>query len=200
MTTKAAELNLNFDRDSESIHKILSLVKQKENKGFQYEGAEGSFVLLVEEALGKRKSFFELTGFRVVVEKSPENGRMMAEATLKVKVGKKVKHTVGEGNGPVDALDHALRKALEEFYPELKGMSLMDFKVRVINAQAGTGARVRVLINSKDAKSEWGTVGVSENIIEASWEALVDAIEYKLFKNRYLKGSGGVKSNKRKGS
>jgi len=197
VTTKAAELNLNFERDSESVMKILNLVKHKENKGFQYEGAEGSFVLLVEEALGKRRSFFELTGFRVVVEKASDDGRMMAEATLKIKVGDKVKHTVGEGNGPVDALDHALRKALEEFYPELRGMSLMDFKVRVINAQAGTGARVRVLINSKDSKAEWGTVGVSENIIEASWEALVDAVEYKLFKDRNL--LTGSKLKKRKG-
>jgi 2-isopropylmalate synthase len=176
---KAAELNLDFSKDSAAVDKILSLVKQKENKGFQYEGAEGSFVLLVEEALGKRPSFFELQGFRVTVEKDKKDN-MVSEATLKVKVGDKIKHTVAEGDGPVDALDKALRRALDTFYPKLKEMSLMDFKVRVINAQAGTAAKVRVFINSKDSKSEWGTVGVSENVIEASWQALVDAVEYKL--------------------
>jgi 2-isopropylmalate synthase len=177
---KAAELNLDFNKDSAAVDKILALVKQKENKGFQYEGAEGSFVLLVEEALGKRPSFFELQGFRVTVEKDSKGENMVSEATLKVKVGDKIKHTVAEGDGPVDALDKALRRALDTFYPKLKEMSLMDFKVRVINAQAGTAAKVRVFINSKDSKSEWGTVGVSENVIEASWQALVDAVEYKL--------------------
>lgn len=180
---KAAEFNLDFAKDSEAVIKILHLVKQKEHKGYQYEGAEGSFVLLVEEALGKRPHFFELEGFRVTVEKESHNGQMAAEATLKISVGGKARHTVAEGNGPVDALDKALRNALEEFYPNLRQMSLMDFKVRVINAQAGTGAKVRVFINSKDPKSEWGTVGVSENVIEASWQALVDAVEYKLFKD-----------------
>ena len=181
---KAVELNLNFEKDSEAVNKVLALVKLKENKGFQYEGAEGSFVLLVEEALGKKQRFFELDGFRVTVEKETHNGQMVAEATLKISVNGKAKHTVAEGSGPVDALDKALRNALEDFYPRVREMSLMDFKVRVINAQAGTGARVRVLINSKDSKSEWGTVGVSENVIEASWQALVDAVEYKLFKDK----------------
>lgn len=184
VTTKAAELKLDFTRDSEAVNKILNLVKQKEHKGFQYEGAEGSFVLLVEEALGKKRSFFELEGFRVTVEKADAQGKMISEATLKIKVGDKRKHTVAEGDGPVDALDKALRRALEEFYPKLKAMSLIDFKVRVINAQAGTAAKVRVLINSRDAKNEWATVGVSENVIEASWQALVDAVEYKLFKEK----------------
>jgi 2-isopropylmalate synthase len=184
VTMKAAELNLNFEKDTASVTKVLDLVKEKENRGYQYEGAEASFVLLVEEALGKRKPFFELEGFRVTVEKPSDIGIMASEATLKIKVGGKSKHTVAEGDGPVDALDKALRRALEDFYPELKEMSLMDFKVRVINAQAGTAAKVRVLIISKDAKSEWGTVGASENVIEASWQALVDAVEYKLFKKR----------------
>lgn len=189
VTMKAAELNLDFQKDSESVLKVLNTVKNREHRGFQYEGAEGSFVLLVEEALGKKPTFFELTGFRVIVEKSTTTGEMVAEATLKIKVDSREEHTVAEGSGPVDALDRALRKALEKFYPELREMSLIDFKVRVINAQAGTGARVRVLINSKDAKSEWGTVGVSENVIEASWQALVDAVAYKLFKNRQLNGA-----------
>jgi 2-isopropylmalate synthase len=183
MAFKAAEFNLDFEKDSEATTKVLNLVKQKEHLGYQYEGAEASFVLLVEEALGKRRRFFELEGFRVTVEKESHSGQMSAEATLKISVGGKVRHTVADGHGPVDALDKALRNALEEFYPNLRQMSLMDFKVRVINAQAGTGARVRVFINSKDPKSEWGTVGVSENVIEASWQALVDAVEYKLFKD-----------------
>ncbi|MFN0117878.1 MAG: citramalate synthase [Elusimicrobiota bacterium] len=182
--SKAKELNLDFEKDSDAVNKILDLVKQKESRGYQYEGAEASFTLLVEEALGKRQLFFNLDSFRVTVEKETHNGQMIAEATLKINVNGKQKHTVSEGTGPVDALDKALRNALEEFYPQLKSMSLMDFKVRVINAQAGTGARVRVFINSKDAKSEWGTVGVSENVIEASWQALVDAVEYKLFKDK----------------
>lgn len=179
--TKADELNLDFSKDSEAVNKVLNLVKIKENKGYQYEGAEGSFVLLVEEALGKRQSFFELDGFRVLVQDVA--GKMVSRAVLAIKVkGQKVDVTA-EGDGPVNALDSALRKGLEKFYPTLKQMSLMDFKVRVINAQAGTAARVRVLINSKDRKSEWGTVGVSENVIEAAWQALLDAIEYKLFKD-----------------
>jgi 2-isopropylmalate synthase len=180
VTTKAAELKMDFTKDSGAVQKVLNLVKKKEEAGYQYEGAEGSFVLLVEEALGKRPTFFELKGFRVMVERSDEDGHMMTEATLKIKVGKKVKYTVAEGDGPVNALDHALRRALEDFYPKLKEMSLIDYKVRVINAQAGTAAGVRVLISSKDAHSEWGTVGVSENVIEASWQALVDAVEFKL--------------------
>ncbi len=180
---KAAEFDLDFDKDPEAATKVLNLVKHQEHKGYQYEGAEGSFVLLVEEALGKRQRFFELEGFRVTVEKESHSGQMVAEATLKISVGGKVKHTVADGTGPVDALDKALRNALEDFYPNLRQMSLMDFKVRVINAQAGTGAKVRVFINSKDPKSEWGTVGVSENVIEAAWQALVDAVEYKLFKD-----------------
>ena len=193
---KAAELRLNFEKDSAAVDKVLALVKEKENKGFQYEGAEGSFVLLVEQALGKRPEFFKLNGFRVAIEKETKSGQMVSEATLKISVGKETVHTVGEGDGPVDALDQALRKALTGFYPNLKTMSLMDFKVRVINAQAGTAARVRVFINSKDPKSEWGTLGVSENVIEASWQALVDAVEYKLLKD--LKFGPKSKGKKRR--
>lgn len=191
--TKAAELNLDFQKDTDAVDRVLTMVKHKENRGFQYEGAEGSFVLMVEEALGKRASYFSLNGFRVIVEKETSDGRMGTEATLKIGVGGKMVHTVDEGDGPVDALDRALRRALLGFYPELAEMSLVDFKVRVINAQAGTAARVRVLVTSRDAKSEWGTIGVSENVIEASWQALVDAIEYKLFKDRRLAGTSRKK-------
>jgi 2-isopropylmalate synthase len=124
-----------------------------------------------------------LEGFRVIVERL-KRGKLRSEATIKLRVGDKEEHTASEGDGPVNALDNALRKALERFYPALKEMSLTDFKVRVINAEVGTAAKVRVLIESRDKKDEWGTVGVSENIIEASWQALVDSIEYKLMKDK----------------
>jgi 2-isopropylmalate synthase len=125
-----------------------------------------------------------LKGFRVIVEKDPKTKKVYSEATIKLEVNGKEEHTAAEGDGPVNALDNALRKALEKFYPSLKSMSLSDYKVRVINAEAGTAAKVRVFIESKDAIDTWGTVGVSENIIEASWQALVDAIEYKLLKEK----------------
>ncbi len=179
---KAKELGHDFEKDSDAVEKVLNLVKQKENKGFQFEGAEGSFMLLVEEALGKRRPFFELAGFRTTVAENG-SGKLTAQASLKLKVNGKEVSTVADADGPVNALDSALRKALEKFYPGLRRMSLMDFKVRVINAQAGTAARVRVLINSKDNTSEWGTIGVSENVIEAAWQALLDAFEYKLLKD-----------------
>src|SRR4029077_2330932 len=115
-------------------------------------------------------------------------GEIVTEATVKLRVGGKSDHTVGEGDGPVNALDNALRRALEKFYPSLKQMSLTDFKVRVVNASAGTAAKVRVLIESRDAKAEWTTMGVSTNLIEASWLALVDAVEYKLFKDSLKSG------------
>ncbi len=111
------------------------------------------------------------------------SGEMVTEATVKLKVGDKIEHVVGEGDGPVNALDAALRKALENSYPTLKDLHLIDYKVRVVNAKAGTAARVRVIIESRDKNSMWGTVGVSENVIEASWQALVDSIEYKLQKD-----------------
>lgn len=185
---KAKELNVNFEQDSEAVENVLNLIKQKENKGFQFEGAEGSFMLLVEEALGKRQRFFELVGFQVTVEEDAKR-KLVSRASLRLLVKGEEVDAVAEGDGPVNALDTALRKALERSFPGLKKMSLMDFKVRVINAQAGTAARVRVLINSKDTTSEWGTVGVSENVIEAAWQALLDAVEYKLLKDSKSKVS-----------
>jgi len=179
--TKAKEFKIDFRRNSGKVKELLQKVKQMESGGYQFEGAEGSFELLMKKAIGKHKTFFDLEGFRVIVEKD-ERGRLRSEATIKVIVKGKEEHTASEGDGPVNALDNALRKALERFYPELKSMSLTDFKVRVIDATQGTAAKVRVLIESRDEKDEWGTIGVSENIIEASWQALVDSIEYKLLK------------------
>jgi 2-isopropylmalate synthase len=162
---------------------VLDLLKKKELEGYHFEGAEASFELLVQRALGKHKPAFELDHFRVEVE-SGKKGRVTTEATIKLHVGGRADHTVGDGDGPVNALDNALRKSLEKFYPALKEMALTDYKVRVVNAAAGTAAKVRVLIESRDHKNEWTTMGVSTNLIEASYLALVDAVEYKLLKDR----------------
>ncbi len=161
---------------------VLDLLKQKELEGYHFEGAEASFELFVQRALGKHKPAFKLDHFRVEVESS-KTGSVVTEATVKLQVGGKADHNAGEGDGPVNALDNALRKSLEKFYPTLREMSLTDYKVRVVNASAGTAAKVRVLIESRDHKDEWTTMGVSTNLIEASWLALVDAVEYKLHKD-----------------
>lgn len=179
---KAEEFNLQLRQDSPKAKKILKLLQDLEHKGYQFESAEASFELLMNRAIKKLKSFFQLEGFRVIVEDDKE-GNLISEATIKLKVGKKKEHTAALGDGPVNALDNALRKALREFYPTLDKMHLSDFKVRVLDEKAGTAAKVRVLIQSQDEKDSWWTVGVSENIIEASWLALVDSIEYKLLKD-----------------
>src|SRR3989339_363361 len=178
---KSKELNIDFEKNTDKTKKILQIIKEYEKKGYSYEGAEGSFELLVKKHIGKHKTFFDLGGFRVAVEKD-KNGNLKSEATIKVFVKNKEEVTAAEGDGPVNALYNALRKALDKFYPQLKNVRLSDFKVRIINPSDGTGAKVRVLIQSSDGKTEWNTVGVSENIIEASWQALVDSIEYKLLK------------------
>jgi len=169
-------------QDKNLARKILDRVQKLENEGYQFEAAEASFDLLVKKITGTYKQYFELVKYYVTVEKR-STGEMVNEATVKVKVGDVTEHVVGEGDGPVNALDAAIRKALEDFYPNLKDMRLTDYKVRVVNARAGTAARVRVLVESRDKTDIWGTVGVSENIIEASWQALVDAVEYKLHKD-----------------
>jgi 2-isopropylmalate synthase len=168
--------------DKKTVAKILKAVQDLENQGYQFETAEASFDLLVKKTLGEYVPSFELIKYHIDVERSPSGG-MVTEATVKLKVDGKVEHVVAEGDGPVNALDRALRKALEHFYTNLKEMSLIDYKVRVVNAKAGTAAKVRVVIESRDRDTLWGTVGVSENIIEASWLALVDSVEYKLLKD-----------------
>jgi 2-isopropylmalate synthase len=176
---KAAEYKVVLDEKNPKLAMLLEQLKTLEGQGYQFEGAEGSFELLMKKAVGGHRRFFELIGFRVIIEKRQE-GAAVSEAAIQLKVGDVVEHTVAEGHGPVNALDNAIRKALEKFYPELKEVRLLDYKVRVLAAGAGTSAKVRVLIESGDAERKWGTVGVSENIIEASWQALVDSIEYKL--------------------
>jgi 2-isopropylmalate synthase len=182
LSEKARELGLHMDRNSPKLAELLKSLKELEHQGYQFEGAEGSLEVLVRKAEGRHRRFFDLLGFRVIIEKRKEAEDPISEATIMVKVGEHVEHTAAVGNGPVNALDNALRKALEKFYPQLKEVSLIDYKVRVLAANRGTSARVRVLIESGDRSSKWGTVGVSENIIEASYQALVDSIEYKLLR------------------
>lgn len=180
---KAAEFGIDLKSKDPRTLKILKHLKDMESKGYQFEGAEASFELLIKKILGTHRRFFELKGARVIVEKRREKEESISEATIKVSVDGKIEHTAAEGKGPVHALDGALRKALYRFYPKLRAMELLDYKVRVLTAEEGTAAPVRVLIESGDREIRWGTVGVSANIIEASWQALVDAIEYKLLKD-----------------
>ena len=168
--------------DKKVARKILKRVQELENEGYQFETAEASFDLLIKKEMGTYRKSFDLMKYHIVVERNPA-GDMITEATVKLQVDGKTEHVVSEGDGPVNALDGALRKALEPFYPNIKDMTLIDYKVRVVNARAGTAAKVRVIIESRDAEDLWGTVGVSENIVEASWHALVDSIEYKLLKD-----------------
>jgi len=184
---KAAEFRIRLKKRSPKLMHLLDKLKELESQGFQFEGAEGSFELLMRKAEGTHQRFFDLIGFRVIVEKRQEREDPISEATIMVKVGDHVEHTAAVGNGPVNALDHALRKALYKFYPQLREMKLLDYKVRVLAANRGTSARVRVLIESGDGTRKWGTVGVSENIIEASWQALVDSVDYKLLQDQRRK-------------
>lgn len=179
---KAEEINLGLDTDKARGQNILKLLQKLEHNGYQFESAEASLEIFMKRAMKQFKDFFQLKDFRVIIEKR-ERRKISSEATIKVKVGNHVEHTASLGDGPVNALDNALRKALKEFYPNLSEMHLSDFKVRVLDEKAGTAAKVRVLIQSQDKADSWWTIGVSENIIEASWLALVDSIEYKLLKD-----------------
>ncbi len=180
---RAKDLSLDLNKENPKTKKILKLIQKLEHKGYHFEAAEASFELLMKRALKKYKKFFSLEGFRVVVEKTRDK-KITSEAIIKVTVKGIKEHTAAEGDGPVNALDNALRKALKEFYPALSKMRLSDFKVRVLEEKAGTAARVRVLIQSQDESDTWNTIGVSENIIEASWQALADSVEYKLLKDK----------------
>jgi 2-isopropylmalate synthase len=184
-STVLAELEkAKIAEDKKLAKKILVRVQELENEGFQFEAANASFDLLVKKIMGTYEPAFELVKYHTIVEKRA-TGDLVTEATVKlVRPDGVTEHVVGEGDGPVNALDAALRKSLENFYPSIKDVHLIDYKVRVVNAGAGTAARVRVIIESRDKNSIWGTVGCSENIIEASWQALVDSVEYKLQKDR----------------
>ncbi|MBU0730550.1 MAG: citramalate synthase [Proteobacteria bacterium] len=180
---KAKKFGLDLDSKDPVVTAILKELKDLENKGFQYEGAEASFELLMRRALGAQRRYFELRGFRIITQKIDMHEPPQDEATIRIQVGGEEVHTAALGNGPVNAMDNALRKALTRFYPNLADMWLADYKVRVLGSEHGTGSHVRVLIESSDSESSWGTVGVSHDIIEASWQALVDSINYKLMKD-----------------
>ena len=171
-----------LEGNTDLLSRVLDRVQDLENEGYQFEAAEASFVLLVEKLAARHRPAFERLGYRVSVANG-SGGEPVTEATVKLAIGPVVEHAVSEGDGPVNALDGALRKALGPHFPRLVEMQLVDYKVRVINARAGTAARVRVVIESQDGESVWGTVGVSENVIEASWLALLDAFDHKLAKD-----------------
>ena len=180
---KGKEYGIDMKDKGDAVKEILRRTKELEGQGFEFQAAEASFELLIQEALGKKKKNFNLVGFRVIDEKRKEGEPPISEATIMVQVDGVMEHAAAMGNGPVNALDQALRRALTKFYPSLKQVELLDYKVRVLSAGEGTGAMVRVLIESGDGKDHWGTVGVSHNVIEASWQALVDSIDYKLYKD-----------------
>ncbi|OGV38642.1 MAG: citramalate synthase [Lentisphaerae bacterium GWF2_45_14] len=179
--SKLAEQCIRPGLDDESVRKILAELKRKENLGYEYEAAEASFALMSKKVLNEHDPFFELNGFRVIVEKRGHNEPCISEATVKLSVKGKQEVTAAEGDGPVNALDRALRKALRRFYPEITDIQLKDYKVRILDGDDGTAAKTRVLMESGSGDKTWGTVGVSENIIEASWEAMLDSIEYILY-------------------
>jgi 2-isopropylmalate synthase len=184
---KAVELGIALRKDGAEISEILKRIKQLENEGFEFEGAEGSLELLMLRARHSYESVFSMfdrIDYRVLTEKRKSDPHPVSEATVTIEYQGAVEHTAAWGNGPVNALDKALRKVLPQYFPGrgLESMRLLDYKVRVLTAAEGTAARVRVLIESGDGKDKWGTVGVSENVIEASWQALVDGIEYKLLR------------------
>ena len=168
--------------DQKIARKILEEVQDLENQGYQFEAAEASFDILVKKVMGDFKPSFKLEKYHVSIERN-NAGEIVTQATVKLCVDGVTEHVVSEGDGPVNALDNALRKSLERFYPAIKDMHLIDYKVRVVNARQATAAKVRVIIESRDHDAMWGTVGVSENLIEASFKALVDSVEYKLIKD-----------------
>jgi 2-isopropylmalate synthase len=178
---KAMERGLKIDLSSPAAKDVVEKLKKMEHDGFQFEGAEASFEMLFDRMVHHAKEFFELDGFRLITEKKGD-GEPYSEAVIKLRVDGKEEHTAAEGVGPVSALDRALRKSLTTFFPCIKDIRLTDYKVRVLNPKGATDAKVRVLIESSDGHDTWGTVGVSENLIEASWQALVDSITYKLKK------------------
>jgi 2-isopropylmalate synthase len=184
---KAQEFRLELPGGAEQTQEVLSRIKELESQGFQFEGAEGSVELLISRARSDYEPPFELLDFHVLVRNSHDpaqreagGGNMAAEATVKVRVGDQIIHTAADGNGPVNALDAAVRKALLPFYPQLADVHLTDYKVRILDGEAGTAAQTRVLIDSANHHRTWSTVGSSTNIIEASWQALADSLEYAL--------------------
>jgi 2-isopropylmalate synthase len=178
---KAAEMNMDIGEQEERLRPALNRIKKLENQGYEFEAAEASIRVLMETALNGEREFFKIDNFRVVTDMH-RTGEVTSEATVKIRVGDRSVHTVAEGDGPVHALDKALRLALNQFFEPLRCVHLTDYKVRVLEGTEGTGSKVRVYIQQSDGEENWTTVGVSENILEASYLALADGIRYKLLK------------------
>jgi 2-isopropylmalate synthase len=176
---KAQELNLDFDINNSQTKELIQRIKDLEHAGYQFEGADASLELLIRHAYGKIEEIFQLESYKLIVEKTGNNP-VVSEAIVKLKVHGETMYTAGEGNGPVNALDNALRKALVQHYPDIMNIHLSDYKVRVIDEKDATAAKVRVLIESTNFEDTWSTIGVSGNIIEASWDALIDSFRYSL--------------------
>ena len=181
LEAKSLELGIDLSRDPKTVERVLSRVKELEANGYSFEVANASLALLIADECGGRNEYFRLETFRVITERMPD-GTSNSEATIKIHVGDNRYVATGEGNGPVNALDAALRLAIAESYPEVEAIELTDYKVRVLDESSGTDACTRVLIESTDGRQSWGTVGVSENVIEASWDALVESIAYGLMR------------------
>ena len=178
---KARDMGVSVDAKSPQLKAFLDELKELEYRGYEYEAANGSFALLLKKYLDKKDTeHFKVLGYRVIVERDEAARITRSEATVKLEINGEIEHTVAEAAGPVSALDNALRKALGDKYPQIKDMALTDFKVRIIDSQLGADAVTRVQIESKDKSGMWGTVGASDNIIVASWEALKDSFEFKL--------------------
>lgn len=195
---KAKRYGFHLDKDDPFVLDLLSKLKNLESQGYEYSAAEASFELLLNRTLGRARKYFSLDSYRVLESKRGREEEPLSEATVMVRVGGMLEHTAATGKGPVNALDNSLRKALERFYPSLSEMHLVDFKVRVFSVNntgsfSGTASRVRVLIESADHVSQWVTVGVSFNIIEASRQALEDSLNYKLFKDDQEKLTKAIK-------
>lgn len=180
---KAAEMGLDIHKDAPEAREVLKALKDLEHRGYAFEAADASFHILLQKVFKRHRSFFDLEGFRVIVEKRGKDQPCLSEATIKVRVKGEMEQAVEEGDGPVNALDKALRKVLLRFYPSIAKVMLTDFRVRILDPTEATAAKTRVVIESSDGEATWGTVGVSENIIEAAWQALVDSVEYKLFRD-----------------
>jgi 2-isopropylmalate synthase len=181
---KARELGIELEEKSPTTRRILEQIKELENEGYEFEAADASFELVARAHLDPRPPLFQLHEYHVSIRKNRRLGFDLIEATVRVEVDGREVYTVSDGDGPVNALDGALRKALYNFYPEIMDIRLTDYKVRILNSKHGTAARTRVLIESTDGEATWATVGVSDDIVEASWRALRDSMEYKLVRDR----------------
>ena len=173
----------NISKDDKEVQKITDRLKDLEFEGYQFEGAEGTVELIIRKIIGKYKPFFKLNHFKIIGEQPYNSEEFSSTAVINITVDGQTEMTAAEGEGPVNALDKAIRKALDVFYPQLQDVRLVDYKVRVLDSESATGAKVRVLIESTDGVENWSTVGVSRDVIQASWIALVDSIEYKLIKD-----------------